>query len=145
MHQPTYSWQPSPHTADLAIAIAATDHDGLFRAALDGLLGSIELDPAQPDEHEISEYGLNLKSYEIEAALVDFLNECIYLMEVEDLVPFRIHSISYDGDSLRSVIHCRPVRKSERNEIGHIKAATYSDLKVEKTDSEYRTRIIFDT
>jgi len=141
----SYTWQPSPHTADLAIAISASEKGGLFYAALAGLLGILELDASTPAEQEMTEYGLTLKSYGIESSLVDFLNECVYLMEVEDLVPVGIHELTYGDDSLRAVLLCRPVIDADRPDIGHVKAATYSDLNVELSDGMYKAKIVFDT
>lgn len=145
MTESSYNWSPSPHTADLAIAISATDHAGLFRAALAGLIGSLEVSEEPPLPEEITEYTLHQESGAIESNLVDFLNECIYLMEVEDLVPCDLRSVHYSGATLEAVLLCRPVGKPDLEAIGHIKAATYSDLEVKKSGERYEAVIVFDT
>jgi len=145
MLEPSYTWEPAPHTADLAIAVSALEPTGLFYAALDGLLGTLEFDKSAPSGGVITEYHLHLSGCAIEPALVDFLNECIYVMEVEELVPISLHSLKYDGKTLDAVLRCRPVAANETKEIGHIKAATYSDLEVRQVEGRFQARIVFDT
>jgi len=140
-----YDWTPSPHTADLAIEITGDSREGLFHAALDGYVGSLGIQKIPDTNVKVSEYGLDITVNDIEEALVDFLNECIYIVEVEELIPFQIKSVKFDGKNLDSVIQCRPIKKEERADSGHIKAATYAALEVTETDGIYRTRIIFDT
>jgi len=145
MKKPSYKWEPSPHTADLAISITSDEKSGLFHAALDGLMGLTELSQSPPDNDEITEYRLNLTVECIEEALVDFLNECIFIMEVEEIIPYGLQSIQIEENTYSLVILCRNVSEAEKKEIGHIKAATYSGLDVIEKDGRFRTNIIFDT
>ncbi len=145
MSDKTYNWAPSPHTADLAISISASDHAGLFMAAMEGLIGILELSSAEPEPNQITDYTLTQKSDSIENSLVDFLNECIFLMEVEELIPFELSMIEISDDVLRAAMRCRMVMPGDRPYVGHIKAATYSDLEVTEAGGIYYARIIFDT
>ena len=140
-----YKWEPSPHTADLAIAVDSSDAAGLFHAAFEGLMGLLEISTNQPAGVDIIEHKLSQKFCAVEEGLVDFLNECIYLMDAEDLVPFRIHFLRYDSGELEATFHCRPVSQDERQRIMHIKAATCSDLSVQQVGNRYVAKIIFDT
>ncbi len=140
-----YSWEQSPHTADLAIAITASTHEGLLRASLDGFLGLLEINP-EIQSDEINElYNLVLSNPTIEDVLVDFLGECIYLMEVSEHMPVGFESLTVNDGNLNAVIKCRKVRENERNEVGHIKAATYSGLEVKLVDGRFSAVLIFDT
>jgi len=145
MPDKNYRWEPSPHTADLAIAIESSDIEGLFRASFDGLLGLLEIEPEKSEGVTILEHKLNMKFCAVEEGLVDFLNECIYLMDGEDLLPFRIQFLNYSPGELEAVFHCRDVADVEKPRITHIKAATYSNLAVEQVGETYRAKIIFDT
>ena len=145
MPEMSYKWEPAPHTADLAIAIESSNQEGLFRAAFDGLLGLLEIPQQSQPGDEIIMHHLNQKFRSVEEGLVDFLNECIYLMDGEDLVPFKIESLEFHPDHLAAVFSCREVKEDERPRIAHIKAATYSDLAIEFAEGTYKTRIIFDT
>ena len=145
MDEKGYSWAPSPHTADLAISITANSQSGLFMAAMEGLIGILELPERLPEPHQMQDYGLTAKTDSIENALVDFLNECIYLMEVEELIPHLLLVAEYSAGKLKAAIQCRRVTHEDRLYIGHIKAATYSDLEVTEVDGIYYARIIFDT
>jgi SHS2 domain-containing protein len=131
--------------ADLAIGITASDHAGLFNAALEGLLGTIDLKTDSRENEKIEENGINLAGKVIEEILVDFLNDCIYLMEVGEQVPFRLEDVEYNDGVLKAKLKSRPIREEERTEIGHIKAATYSALEVKFIDGVYSATIIFDT
>ena len=145
MTEPSYKWAQSPHTADLAISISANHQSDLFRAAFDGLLGLQGIDANPPESGKHSEFNLEINVDEIENALVDFLSECIYVIEVEEVIPYEIEEVTYDGNVLIAKIRCRPIRNDERKELGHIKAATYSDLKVLKVEGHFTAKIIFDT
>jgi SHS2 domain-containing protein len=145
MNSPDYTWEPSPHTADLAIAIEAAEPAGLFYAAFDGLLGLLQIPAEPPADSEIVENGIEYKSCAIEESLVDFLNDCIYLMDAEDMLPFKIKSLEFSRGNLNATLICRPLKDSEHPQVTHIKAATYSNLSVEKTGDRYKARIIFDT
>ena len=76
---------------------------------------------------------------------MDFLNECIFQMEVEELIPFKLLSVQIDGREYDMVLHCRPATDEEMKNIGHIKAATYSALEVRQKDGRYSADLIFDT
>ncbi len=145
VNAPDYSWKPVAHTADLAIAITASDRTGLFNAALEGLLGTIDLKTDSRDDEKIKEFRINIDAKVIEETLVDFLNDCIYMMEVGEQVPFRLEDVVYNDGVLQAILKSRPVREEERTEIGHIKAATYSSLEVKINDGIYSATIIFDT
>jgi len=145
MTHPDFSWEPAPHTADLAIKISASSEVGLFHAGLAGLLGLLEFD-AEIKSGEASEtYKFSLHGNEIEDLLVDFLTECIYIMEVHSLIPIRIKSIQLDENSAEGELETRAVRDFERPEVGHIKAATYHDLEVIEIDGKFEAVIVFDT
>jgi SHS2 domain-containing protein len=145
MNSPGYRWEPSPHTADLAIAIEAVEPAGLFYAAFDGLMGLLQISLEPPSDSELIENGMEYISCAIEDGLVDFLNDCIYLMDAEDLVPFKIKSLQFSRGNLSATLTCRPLKDDERARITHIKAATYSNLSVEKIADRYKARIVFDT
>ncbi|MFH1675441.1 MAG: archease [bacterium] len=144
MNEKKFDWKPSPHTADLAMTISAVTYDDLFRAALFGLLGTLEIEIGSiPDR--VTELRLTMASENIENALVDFLGECIYLMEVEDLIPFEIRSINFLDGNLDTVLVLRNAGKIDMGKIGHIKAVTYHDLNVIESDGVFRATIVFDT
>jgi SHS2 domain-containing protein len=141
-----HSWKSSPHTADLAIEIESNDHAGLFHAAFEGLLGILEISlSALSESASITEHSLTEKFCSLEDGLVDFLNECIYLMDAEELIPYKIHWLALKADSLDAVLHCRDVSDEERSRVTHIKAATYSDLEIVRVGNLFRAKIILDT
>lgn len=141
----SYLWKPVEHTADLAIFVSSKTTDGLFRAALDGFLSVIEIDTRNIDPNELIAYSLEQNSGSLESNLVDFLNECIYLLQVEELVPHELKSVSYSDGNLIAEIDCRNLREDEAHNAEIIKATTYSNLEVKFADGIYSATIIFDT
>ncbi|HEX9744570.1 MAG TPA: archease [bacterium] len=143
--EPEYQWRQVEHTADQAIALTANSRENLFRAALDGLLGILELDKNLAAASEPMEIHLEQNSGSIENNLVDFLNDCIYYMDIEETIPVKILSIKYnEDDELECELICRPLEDNERMLAGKIKSTTYSDLEVTESDGIYNTTIIFD-
>jgi len=145
MIHPDFSWEPAPHTADLAIKISASSEVGLFHAGLAGLLGLLDFDTEIKNEETPGTYQFSLHGNEIEDLLVDFLTESIYIMEVHSLIPIRIKSIQLNVNSAEGELETRVVRDFDRPEVGHIKAATYHDLEVIEIDGKFEARIVFDT
>jgi len=145
MTPPDWSWDPSPHTADLAMKITASSQFYLFQAALSGMLGILEFDTELSPSEQTRNHLFSTTSTEIENLLVDFLTECIYLMEVHSKIPVRIENLALTDDSLRLDFICRAVRDEELPEIGHIKAVTYHDLDVKEIGGKFEAVIVFDT
>jgi SHS2 domain-containing protein len=124
------------HTADLAIRVWGRDWRELFAHTAAALFTMMAEPPA---ETGISRTVL-IESMDAEALLVDWLNELIYLHEVEGetYADFRIDDFS----PTRLVAHIAggpTVRK-----LKTIKAATYHDLAITETEQGLEAHIVFD-
>jgi SHS2 domain-containing protein len=125
------------HTADLALRVYGQNMRELFTNAAHGmfaLIAEASLEgPAR--EHKVS-----LEAMDYEGLLVDWLNELIYLHEVEGETysQFAIETLS--PTKLEAHVTGGPTK----NKTKAIKAATFHDLAIEETPNGLATTIVFD-
>jgi riboflavin kinase / FMN adenylyltransferase len=134
-----YRFLEIEHTADRALQVWGEDLPNLFAGAARGmysLMGDLEdVGPVATQWRTVS-----LEAMDREALLVDWLNELLFLAEMEGLlfVDFRIESLTETALTARAGgIHAR-VTKAD------IKAATFHDLAIVQDDSGWSTVITFD-
>jgi SHS2 domain-containing protein len=129
------------HTADIGICVRAATCEEIFArsaAALFDLMVDIsEVDPATRIE-------IDLEADSLEELFVLWLNELLFRADVEgmffsrfevDSVSEHVLKASVAGDAYREDIHTMDL---------HVKAATYHQLEVSKSDEGWIARVIFD-
>jgi len=125
------------HTADVAIRAFGRDLPELFANAAYGMFDLLaDMEKLHPTiEREVS-----LEASDLETLLVDWLDELLYLREAHDEVykEFEISTLSPP--------ELRAVAKGGKRFVPRmdIKAVTYHDLKIEKTEEGYVATIVFD-
>lgn len=134
------------HTADIAISAEGGTIEKLFVNLANGLLNemvdikSIPVGAAYmlPQNNKES-FSLNFSDYE--NALIQFLNKIIYMVDAENKIP-----LSFNLDFDKNVLNVRYGYYVIGNIIKkrYIKAATYCDVKIEKTENGFKTKVIFD-
>ena len=125
------------HTADLAIKAYGRDMRELFANAAYGMFALM----AEPSlEEPAREREVSLEATDYESLLVDWLNELIYLHEVEreTYSQFAIETLS--PAELKAHVTGGPTK----NKTKAIKAATFHDLAIEETTSGLVANIVFD-
>ncbi|MFQ5812706.1 MAG: archease [Anaerolineae bacterium] len=125
------------HTADLALRAYGRDVKELFANAAHGMFALM----GEPSAEEPArEREVLLEATDYEGLLVDWLNELIYLHEVEGETysQFAIETLS--PTKLKAHVTGSPTK----NKTKAIKAATFHELKVVKTGSGYEATIVFD-
>ena len=129
------------HTADLAIRAYGQDMRELFANAAHGMFALMSEHSVEEPicEREVSLEATPTK-WDYEGLLVDWLNELIYLHEVEGETysQFAIETLSPTG--LRAYVTGRPTRSKTKA----IKAATFHNLKIEETANGFVATIVFD-
>jgi len=124
------------HTADWALKVWAPDLALLFAQAAEGMywLMEVGLNPGPRIERVVEVEGADAES-----RLVNFLSELLYLSESER-VGFDRFEVTIQADHLRAVAYGAPiaVRKKE------IKAVTYHNLAILRSDDRYMVTIVFD-
>lgn len=126
------------HTADWALRIFGSDlSDLLMNAALG--MSSLLVDELYSVPLEVQRY-LELHAFDAETLLVDWLSELAYLAEEEQLVfrEFRMHNVTDN----RLEAELRGGKAPELQK--HIKAVTYHELSIERTETGLTVTVVFD-
>jgi riboflavin kinase/FMN adenylyltransferase len=146
-----YRFYEVGHTADRALHVWGRDLPDLFEGAAKGMYSlMVDLDELVPFEWRT----VSLQAWDQETLLVDWLNELLFLTEIEDLVcvAFRIMQLgpvelpAVEGGStgagvgLVARVGGAPAEPSK----AHIKAATFHDLSIEQGESGLSTVITLD-
>ena len=128
------------HTADSGIVAYGRDKRELFANAAYGLFSLIS---------DLERVG---KSYSREVVvtgaddeemLVEWLNELIFLFDVERVLLKRFHIAELDG-RLRATVFGERIDESRHSIDMAPKATTYHMLRVERTTEGWRAQVIFD-
>lgn len=132
------SFEEVDHTADHALNIVGKDLKDLFISAAEGMTSLMVADRANISENIART--VILEAIDTESLLVEWLNELVYLAEAEMLIfkNFRIDQIS--SNHLDAEVCGGTVATIEKL----IKAVTYHNLKIMKTQRGLEATIVFD-
>jgi SHS2 domain-containing protein len=125
------------HTADIAIRVWGRDLAGVFANAAYGMVCQLA-DPAEVER--TVERAVELEAYDAETLLVTWLGELLYLGERDTCVFTDFDMLEITPTHLRAVARGGPAREHRR----HIKAVTFNELEIVRTDEGYETTIVFD-
>jgi len=128
-----------PHTSEMGLEVTAWDWASFYRSAAEGLLALYEL---RPSPHGTAKVDRSFAAETPEDIVVSWLTELIFLIGTEKLVPANIEVLKAGPRELRVVItgnRCNDISLARE-----IKAVTYHGLKVEKSQSGLKARIILD-
>jgi len=131
------------HTADIGLRIYGKSLEDLFANAAKGLFSLILDNSPKEKNQEI----LNLKADDLEELLVTWLNELITLFFAFKFLPARyelkIETDKKEASLIATILgqEFDPYKNKIKTEV---KAATYHNLKVEKTAEGYIAEVIFD-
>jgi SHS2 domain-containing protein len=125
------------HTADIAIRVWGRDLAELF---VNGAYG-MACQMADPDavDQEVERL-IELEAYDAETLLVSWLGELLYVSERDGCVFTDFEVLEITPTRLQAIVRGGPVRERRQ----HIKAATFSDLKIVRTGESYEATIVFD-
>lgn len=126
------------HTADWALRVYGADLAQLFINAARGMTSLMVADPAHIPLQE--ERSVELEAFDAETLLVDWLSELAYWAEAEMIVfwSFQVSAIS------DTYLIARVAGGYVPELLKHIKAVTYHDLAIRRTDAGLETTIVFD-
>jgi SHS2 domain-containing protein len=125
-----------PHTADWALRVWAASPEALFAEAARGMN---TLSGAQPVPGARQSRIFATKAPDPESLLVLFLSELVYAAEQEHLV-FDIFEIELKGTELKVNMSGAPLLSLNKS----IKAVTYHNLEIRKTETGFEVEIVFD-
>jgi len=116
----------------------------MFENAAKGMF-SIMLDMTQDAEATKStDLVLEQEEENIEQMFVDWLNELLYLVDTENLVPSTITVTQVDGKCLRAAVSGNPFNKEIHRYKTEIKSTTYHMLEIGRENDKYFGMILFD-
>jgi len=124
-----------PHTADVAIEVLGDSLDELFVNAAYGMLSIMEING---QEKNMGREKILLTEYDYESLLVAFLSEILFMVE-QKRNPFNIQ-VKISGSQLESTFQSFSIISY----IKEIKAVTFNQLNIKETNSQFKTRIVFD-
>lgn len=125
-----------PHTADWSVRVWAEDLSSLFVEAA-GAMNSLSGTVTGPGPRLTRTF--EAEAPDAESLLVAFLSELVYLEEQENLAFDRFDLDIYDR-RLKVTMEGAPVERVDKA----IKAVTYHNLNIEKTDKGLEATIVFD-
>ena len=128
------------HTADVGIIAYGANTSQAFANAARALFSLItELD----DVAEVLYRDIELTAPDEESLLVEWLNELIYLFDVENIVFKRFDITQLNNTQLRARSYGEKVDSSRHKLKTGVKAATYHMLKVDKGNG-CKLQVLFD-
>jgi SHS2 domain-containing protein len=137
MTPPAVRFEEVEHVADAALRVYGTDWSALLANAA---LGMFSLIADWNDAPLSAEREINLRSADRETLLVDWLTELLYLHEIEGVVYVDFDIVEASANALQAVAsgtgRWRPKTA--------IKAVTFNDLRIVKTEEGYVATIVFD-
>ena len=133
-----YRYREIEHTADRALWVHGEELPDLFIGAARGMYKIMDLEIEGEVAAEWRD--ISLEAPDLEILLVDWLNELLYIGEVENLllVEFQIESLG--GSRLTARVGGVPAEEPVRD----IKAVTFHDLEVVHEEGGWSTVVTFD-
>ena len=129
------------HTADIGIVAYGADIKQVFANAALGLFNLMaDLDNLKED----TKRQIELSAEDVEVLLVEWLNELIYISDVEHIIFKRFEINELSNTQLRAICFGEKIKSGQHKLKREIKAATYHMLRLNKENGSYKVQIIFD-
>jgi SHS2 domain-containing protein len=135
------SWETFEHEADVGLIVRGADGPELFATAGVALFELVcRLDAVEERER----YELASEADGVEALLVDWINDLVYLFEGEGVVCRRFAFQTWSPTSYRAEAFGEPVDAARHDPRDLVKAATYHGLSVQELPGRWEARVILD-
>jgi SHS2 domain-containing protein len=129
------------HTADIGIVAYGADIKQVFANAA---LGLFNLMSDLADFKENVRREVELSAEDVEILLVEWLNELIYIFDVEHII-FKMFEIEeLTSTKIKATCFGEKIEPGKHKLKREIKAATYHMLQISKEDGSYKVQVIFD-
>lgn len=127
------------HTADLEIRVFAQDLETLFKEAGKGMFSLCGIEGLDRGISSVKQ-SISLDAMDYEGLLILFLEELLYRL-TEDYMYFETDSIDIINEyALKAKLSGTQIKTYQRD----IKAVTYHNLNIQRTDNGYSVNIVFD-
>jgi len=135
---PQIAFEEIEHTADRALIIYGRNLEELFLNAARGLNSLMS---ANEDLNSTPKTkSIELDALDAESLLVEWLSELAYWAEAEMLVFSKFDLQNLTPTHVKALIHGRRVTQMEK----HIKAVTYHNLEIVKSETGLAATVVFD-
>ena len=129
------------HTADIGIVAYGADIKQVFANAALGLFNLMaDLD----DFKEGLQRELELSAEDVEVLLIEWLNELIYIFDVEHIIFKKFEIEKLTSTQIKARCFGEKMKPGQHKLKREIKAATYHMLQISKEDGTYKVQVIFD-
>jgi len=138
-----YAYPVDGPQADLAVEAYGLDVDEAFANIALGAFNAITpLEGVKPLENRRVE----IRSEDYPGLLYDFLDELLFIYDSE-LIVFSKISVKISENPLQLVSECwgERIDPSRHKSRTVIKAVTFHQMRIEKTDEGWKVRVVFDT
>jgi len=134
-----YKYKILPHPADIKLEITASSKEDIFRGALEGMAYIIQ--PNTSQKSVLKKEQIEIHSLDINALLVDFLNEVLAKSDIYNSVFNNIKIEKLTDNSIKGIIEGKNVKEFSKE----IKAATYHELNItQDKNGDWKAIILFD-
>jgi len=135
-------YEQFPHTADIGVRVFGKEMKELFENAAFAMFDIIA-DLEGLKEAQVSKE-IKVCAHDYEELLVAWLDELLYNFYTKQIIFFKFDISELSEDKIIATVSGRTLGENKNRLKTEIKAATYSDLKIKKTDAGYQVEIIFD-
>jgi SHS2 domain-containing protein len=127
------------HTADLEIRVWGRDLNSLFKTAAEGMFALCGIETTEQGIASVKQT-IKLEAMDYEGLLILFLEELLYRL-TEDYMYFEVRKLTINDEfTLKAQLVGQQISSYERD----IKAVTYHNLNIRKTEQGYSVHIVFD-
>jgi len=127
------------HPSDIGIEVKGKTHKELFLNAVSGMLSIIS---DSSNGREKIKKSLHLEEGSLEELLHSFLSEILWFIISERFLPLSVSINLLEKTTLQA--HLEGITITDEEVKREIKAVTFHQLKIEKINGYFLTRIIFD-
>jgi SHS2 domain-containing protein len=137
----TGGFEAFEHTADVGLRVWGGGLVELFEQAAAGFI-DLMVDPStvRPAERR----SIEVEAEETEELLVAWLAEILFAFDAEGFAPHSAEVERLEPGRLRGAIRGEPLDPARHELRQAVKAVTYHDLQVRRTDQGYEVRVVFD-
>jgi SHS2 domain-containing protein len=135
------SYEIIDHTADLGMVVKGADAKDLFTNAAYAMIDlMVEGDRGGRE----AKRQIAIEGEDYPDLMVRWLGEILYLFDAERQLVWDMEITAIGPNRLESVLFLTSLEKGRHEIKREIKAVTYHQISVERKDSEWEARIIFD-
>jgi len=135
---PLIRFEEIEHTADVALRVRGRDLKELLQNAALGMAQLMCEETALSDD--CAEHPVEIRADDAEGLLVEWLSELVFLVEVKSFIFQQVEIQTISESYFKAKVYGKIAQKLKV----HIKAVTYHNLKITKTENGLEAVVVFD-